>query len=129
MAFTDIVDGLAEVFGEWDARGEQDVYEYQWMLTTKERDHERRQCPLYKARKRVYMREYMRLAYVRDRHRIWKRAYQQKPEVIARRNELYGEKKRQREKRRRQDPVIGERMRRLDRERRAAKAAAAKQAK
>lgn len=126
MAFSDLTEGLAEIFGEWDQRGEADQRVFECVQMLARRDKERKQDPWYKARRRAYMREYSKLAHVKDRQREYMREYQKIPEVAEKRRRLYGEKKRLRERARRLDPGVGERIRAADRERYRRKKAAAK---
>ncbi len=124
MAFTDLLEGIAEEFGQWDERGRQEQTLYNYTVAARAHDKIRKASPAYKAQRRAYMREYSKLAYVQERQRDYSREYQARPDVAALRRELYGEKKRLREQRRRKDPVVGERIREADRERYRRKVAA-----
>jgi hypothetical protein len=123
VAFTDLQEGLAEIFGQWDVRGqyEQSLYDYARVMEA--RDKERKASPTYRAARRGYMKEYAQRDGVRERYRVYQREYQKRPDVAEKRRQLYGEKKRERERRRRLDPVVGERIREMERKRKRKKKA------
>lgn len=117
MAFTDadLLEGLAAIFGEHGQAtyAEQRLYDYVQIL--KARDKERKQDESYKAQRRAYMREYGKLAHVRDRQKQYSREYQRVPEHAATHKARYGEKKRLHEQKRRKDPIVGAKIREMDR--------------